>query len=329
MAAKAKEGKNADFQQGSQGGRAAGRLAAAGSCVLQCFPANNRQRAAFSRRLATPLSPPLHQFTTTVPTCNHGCRPASLCEEVRARTDHFIQNLFTRKLTIASDIPYLSMWPAFSRLSANAIIPARGSAAAAGYDLSAAKDVIVPAHGKALVPTDLAIKVPDDCYGRVGMFDSTRSTMHCTWHAHLFFFFRFLRSTAIGSVMEAPPRCWSRRHRLRLSRQCWRGLVQPCRHRLSECVPTPSLAQSYHKLYLSSHLTSLTRPPTVKAGDRIAQLILERIRILEVEEVAELDDTTRGAGGFGSTGVSAPAVASESASKVSKLADGSDVKSAP
>jgi len=59
---------------------------------------------------------------------------------------------------------------AFARLSANAIIPARGSAAAAGYDLSAAKDVVVPAHGKALVPTDLAIKVPDDCYGRVGMF---------------------------------------------------------------------------------------------------------------------------------------------------------------
>jgi dUTP pyrophosphatase len=69
------------------------------------------------------------------------------------------------------------MWPAFSRLSANAIIPARGSAAAAGYDLSAAKDVIVPAHGKALVPTDLAIKVPDDCYGRVGMFDTNRPTL--------------------------------------------------------------------------------------------------------------------------------------------------------
>ena len=54
------------------------------------------------------------------------------------------------------------------KLSPNAILPSRGSAAAAGYDLSAAKDVIVPARGKALVPTDLAIKVPADCYGRVG-----------------------------------------------------------------------------------------------------------------------------------------------------------------
>ncbi len=44
----------------------------------------------------------------------------------------------------------------------------------------------------------------------------------------------------------------------------------------------------------------------VKRGDRIAQLILERISTPEVVEVPELDDTDRGAGGFGSTGVSAP-----------------------
>jgi dUTP pyrophosphatase len=32
---------------------------------------------------------------------------------------------------------------------------------AAGYDLSSAKDVVVPAHGKAIAPTDLSIKVPE------------------------------------------------------------------------------------------------------------------------------------------------------------------------
>jgi dUTP pyrophosphatase len=41
----------------------------------------------------------------------------------------------------------------------------------------------------------------------------------------------------------------------------------------------------------------------VKKGDRIAQLILERIVTPEVEEVEELDETVRGAGGYGSTGV--------------------------
>ena len=37
-------------------------------------------------------------------------------------------------------------------------------------------------------------------------------------------------------------------------------------------------------------------------GDKIAQLILEKIGMFEVEEVASLNNTERGAGGFGSTG---------------------------
>lgn len=45
----------------------------------------------------------------------------------------------------------------------------------------------------------------------------------------------------------------------------------------------------------------------VKVGDRIAQLIIERILTPEVEEVDDLDSTVRGSGGFGSTGVWRPA----------------------
>ncbi|KAM6181060.1 deoxyuridine 5'-triphosphate nucleotidohydrolase, mitochondrial [Erethizon dorsatum] len=40
----------------------------------------------------------------------------------------------------------------------------------------------------------------------------------------------------------------------------------------------------------------------VKKGDRIAQLICERIYYPEIEEVQGLDDTERGSEGFGSTG---------------------------
>ncbi|KAL1785706.1 deoxyuridine 5' [Sigmodon hispidus] len=40
----------------------------------------------------------------------------------------------------------------------------------------------------------------------------------------------------------------------------------------------------------------------VKKGDRIAQLICERIFYPDLEEVQALDDTERGSGGFGSTG---------------------------
>ena len=40
----------------------------------------------------------------------------------------------------------------------------------------------------------------------------------------------------------------------------------------------------------------------IKEGDRIAQLVLERIFTPEVVEVQELEESVRGAGGFGSTG---------------------------
>ncbi|CCX13058.1 Similar to Deoxyuridine 5' acc. no. Q6MVL2 [Pyronema omphalodes CBS 100304] len=42
----------------------------------------------------------------------------------------------------------------------------------------------------------------------------------------------------------------------------------------------------------------------VKEGDRVAQLILERIYTPDVVVVEELEESVRGAGGFGSTGVS-------------------------
>lgn len=41
----------------------------------------------------------------------------------------------------------------------------------------------------------------------------------------------------------------------------------------------------------------------IKTGDRIAQLIIEKIETPDVAVVLEIDDTARGAGGFGSTGV--------------------------
>lgn len=41
----------------------------------------------------------------------------------------------------------------------------------------------------------------------------------------------------------------------------------------------------------------------VKVGDRIAQMILEKIVTPDVAEVQDLDSTLRGEGGFGSTGV--------------------------
>lgn len=54
-----------------------------------------------------------------------------------------------------------------------------------------------------------------------------------------------------------------------------------------------------------SFLRAAAVAAAVAKGDRIAQLVLECIVTPDVEVVEDLDDTSRGAGGFGSTGVAA------------------------
>ncbi|MDD9954454.1 MAG: dUTP diphosphatase [Candidatus Woesearchaeota archaeon] len=43
-------------------------------------------------------------------------------------------------------------------------------------------------------------------------------------------------------------------------------------------------------------------PYDVKKGDRIAQMLIQPVHTADVEEVAELSETIRGEGGFGSSG---------------------------
>ena len=52
-------------------------------------------------------------------------------------------------------------------LSDNAKIPTRGSEYAAGWDLYAASDAIIPPHSTAKVSTDIAIEIPTGYFGAV------------------------------------------------------------------------------------------------------------------------------------------------------------------
>lgn len=47
---------------------------------------------------------------------------------------------------------------------------------------------------------------------------------------------------------------------------------------------------------------STNEPFEIKAGDKIIQCIIQKFEPAEITEVAELDDTERGASGFGSSG---------------------------
>lgn len=48
--------------------------------------------------------------------------------------------------------------------------------------------------------------------------------------------------------------------------------------------------------------TDLREPIEITRGMRIAQLVVQRVELVEFAEVDELEDTARGAGGYGSTG---------------------------
>ncbi|XP_062509251.1 uncharacterized protein LOC134185474 [Corticium candelabrum] len=61
------------------------------------------------------------------------------------------------------------------KLSVNAILPTLGSERAAGYDLYAVHDKVIPCHGRELIKTDIAIALPPGCYGRV----APRSGLAC------------------------------------------------------------------------------------------------------------------------------------------------------
>jgi len=58
--------------------------------------------------------------------------------------------------------------------------------------------------------------------------------------------------------------------------------------------------QVFVSLYNSSQVTQY-----IESGDRIAQLVFEKVERIEWDVVDELTQTERGVGGFGSTGVKA------------------------
>lgn len=144
------------------------------------------------------------------------------------------------------DFPVLEV----ERLSEHATLPTRGSEQAAGADLTSAHKYVVPANGKAIVMTDLAIRLPPGCYGRI----APRSGLAAK---------HFIDVGA--GVIDAD----------------YRG----------------NLGVILFNFGIEDFV--------VNRGDRIAQLICERITIPQILEASKpLDSTARGAAGFGSTGVS-------------------------
>ena len=86
------------------------------------------------------------------------------------------------------------------------------------------------------------------------------------------------------------------------------GFVQPrsglaLKHGVT-CLNSPGLIDSGYRDELKVLLvnTDPTEDYEIARGDRIAQLVVQAVEHVRLTEVDELPETTRGGGGFGSTG---------------------------
>ncbi|HAW60054.1 MAG TPA: dUTP diphosphatase [Actinobacteria bacterium] len=86
------------------------------------------------------------------------------------------------------------------------------------------------------------------------------------------------------------------------------GFIQPrsglaLNHGIS-IVNTPGLIDSEYRGEVGVILINLSMEKDfkVRRGDKIAQLVIQRIETIDFETVDELDNTRRGNGGFGSSG---------------------------
>lgn len=90
--------------------------------------------------------------------------------------------------------------------------------------------------------------------------------------------------------------------------QGWAGFVNPrsglaAKHGIT-LVNAPGTVDSGYRGEIKVTLlnTDLNESFTVTRGDRIAQLVVQRVATVQVVEVNELDETERGEQGFGSSG---------------------------
>jgi dUTP pyrophosphatase len=133
------------------------------------------------------------------------------------------------------------------RVESDRSIPEYGSAAAAGADLRASDEVVIPSGGRAAVPTSLRMEIPP---GHVGLIwpRSGLAVKHGI--------------DTLAGVVDSD----------------YRGEI---------------------RVVLINHGDE---PFAIQAGDRIAQILIQKVERATFVAAGAIGETARGAGGFGSTG---------------------------
>ena len=162
----------------------------------------------------------------------------------------------------------------FKKLSDTAIAPTKGHYNDAGFDLYADEDAILAYGETKAVATNIALELPDgymaDVRPRSGLTRDTALRVH------------------YGTVDAG-----------------YRGGIGIICENVDNLYKVKTIDNKLHAIITGDKDAILTYNTAIeiKKGDKIAQLVIQKIPDVELIEADELNETARGAGGFGSTGV--------------------------
>lgn len=161
----------------------------------------------------------------------------------------------------------------FKKLSDTAITPRKANYNDAGFDLYADEDVTLAYGETKAIATNIALELPDgymaDVRPRSGLTRDTALRVH------------------YGTVDAG-----------------YRGSIGIICENVDNLYKIQTLDNKLHALITGDQDATLTYNTAIeiKRGDKIAQLVIQKIPDVELIESDELNDTVRGADGFGSTG---------------------------
>lgn len=163
----------------------------------------------------------------------------------------------------------------FKRLSEHAVLPTKAHASDSGFDLYAAEDVIIAPGETAVVPTNIAVKLPE------GYEATVRPRSGITSRTKLRVQLGTIDNGYNGDI----------------------GVIVDNIH-----VKTGRKTIGYRSLIISDAIEradDIVEYGTyrIRKGDKIAQLVVQPIPQTVAVEITELGESQRGEAGFGSSGV--------------------------
>lgn len=158
------------------------------------------------------------------------------------------------------------------KLDPNAKLPTRGTSNSAGYDLYALDKIEVKPGETVFIHTGLAMEIPEGYFGAI----YARSGLACKHN---------LRPANCVGVIDSD----------------YRGEV---------CVVILNDNESviWREFQISPTVMQARTVPnsersyTIAAGERVAQIVIQKCEDVTFDDVDNLEDSGRGQGGFGSTG---------------------------